>query len=83
MASGGNDNVVDLLNLLPFRMINLNDNSWSENLKNAIVDATYWYGATEVIDSEKEDFQPVVDSIDWDKLDDSLNDFMNESESEG
>ena len=83
IASGGNEVVVDLLNLQPFRMINLNDDSWTENLKKAIVDATYWYGAPEVIDSDKEDFQPVVDSIDWDKLDDSLNDFIIKKESEG
>ena len=72
LVSGSNGAVVDYLNLLPFRIVNLDEGSWANNLKKAINDATYWYGAPEVIDSDEKDFKPIANSIDWDSLDDSL-----------
>ena len=69
LASGSNEAVVDYLNLLPFRIINLDEGTWADDLKKAINEATYWYGAPEVIDSSEEDFKPIANAVDWDSLD--------------
>ncbi|NWH03879.1 response regulator [Desulfobacter latus] len=74
-CSGVDENmspILSLVNLRPFRLLNLSVPNAETRLADDVVRAANWYGGNEIFKADVEYVRRAAEDIDWDALDDAL-----------
>ncbi len=73
------DQIIDLMNCQPFRLIDLKTGNAKKDLQKAIADAANWYGAREIFVADSKDVVRLASEEDWEGFDTNM---RNDSEAD-